>query len=141
MKSIGQVSECSLQKEKKSTDVLRKKKAASPDEPRLTYKLQFTDDKLNSTDLSDADFEQFKLAHPQLAKILAYPELLTKNSVLAAKVTQENWQSAAQQLLTAVWKIKDAVIFHSPVDVHKLGIPDYLDIVKKPMDFGTIRVT
>lgn len=121
--------------------MLKKKKTSSPDEPRLTYKLQFTDEKLNSTDLSETDFEQFKSSHPQLARILANPELLLKNSALTAKVTQENWQSAAQQLLTAVWKIKEAVIFHSAVDVHKLGIPDYLDIVKRPMDFGTIRVS
>lgn len=106
----------------------------------MAYKLQFTDDKLNSTDLTEADFEQFKNKYPHLVKVLMSPDLLTSSSLLSNKVTQENWQSAAQQLLSAVWKTKEAVIFHSPVDVHRLGIPDYLDIVKKPMDFGTIKV-
>jgi len=37
-------------------------------------------------------------------------------------------------------KIKDAEIFHKPVDPVMLGIPDYLDIIKHPMDFSTIKV-
>jgi hypothetical protein len=29
--------------------------------------------------------------------------------------------------------------FHAPVDVQALGIPDYYDKIKRPMDFGTIQ--
>ena len=29
--------------------------------------------------------------------------------------------------------------FLAPVDVVGLGIPDYLDVIKKPMDLGTIQ--
>jgi hypothetical protein len=75
-----------------------------------------------------------------LAKILLNPEFFSTNPNLMAKATQDNWQSAAQQLMCAVWKIKEAMIFYAPVDVQRLGIPDYLDIIKKPMDFGTIKV-
>jgi len=32
-----------------------------------------------------------------------------------------------------------AWIFLDPVDPQKLGILDYHDIIKKPMDFGTIK--
>lgn len=39
-----------------------------------------------------------------------------------------------------LWKSKGAYFFHSPVDPKKFNIPDYFDIVKKPMDFGTIKV-
>jgi hypothetical protein len=35
--------------------------------------------------------------------------------------------------------LKGSDIFNAPVNPEKLGIPDYLDIVKKPMDFGTIK--
>ena len=140
MKSIAQISESSFQKDRKSLDVSRKKSSkAVNEEPKYAYRLQFTDEKMVSTDLSEVDFEQFKSQYPHLAKVLANPELMSTNSVLAAKSTQENWQSAAQQLLLAVWKVKEASIFHTPVDVLKLGIPDYLDIIKKPMDFGTIK--
>lgn len=33
----------------------------------------------------------------------------------------------------------NAWIFAEPVNVEKLNIPDYYTIVKKPMDFGTIK--
>jgi hypothetical protein len=39
-----------------------------------------------------------------------------------------------------LWKVKFAYIFHQPVDPVKLDIEDYFEIVKKTMDFGTIKV-
>jgi hypothetical protein len=30
-------------------------------------------------------------------------------------------------------------IFEEPVDPVKLGLPDYFDVIKQPMDLGTIR--
>jgi hypothetical protein len=38
-----------------------------------------------------------------------------------------------------LWRTTHAWIFHEPVDPIKLGIEDYFDIIKKPMDFGTIK--
>ena len=135
------VSESSVHKEVKSIEGARKKtKPSKEEEPRFTFKLQFTDNQLNSTDVSEAEFEQFKSRYPELAEVLLNPEILSTNKNLAARANQDNWQTAAQQLLSAVWKLKDAVIFHHPVDVARLGIPDYFDIVKKPMDFSTIKV-
>jgi hypothetical protein len=32
-------------------------------------------------------------------------------------------------------------IFREPVDVKKLNLPQYLEIIKHPMDLGTIKVT
>lgn len=37
-------------------------------------------------------------------------------------------------------RIKDSELFHRPVDPDLLGIPDYFDIIKYPMDFSTIKV-
>lgn len=42
-------------------------------------------------------------------------------------------------MLMNCWKIKGAYIFHDPVDPKKFGISDYFDIVKHPMDFGTVK--
>jgi len=46
----------------------------------------------------------------------------------------------AKKILNICWKCKGAYIFHQAVDPIKLGIEDYFEIVKQPMDFGTIKV-
>jgi hypothetical protein len=43
------------------------------------------------------------------------------------------------RVLNTCWKIKGAYLFHEPVDPKKFNISDYFDIVKNPMDFGTVR--
>jgi len=42
-------------------------------------------------------------------------------------------------VLNIVWKMKGAYHFHTPVDPIKWNCPDYFDIVKNAMDFGTIK--
>ncbi|XP_045188552.1 bromodomain-containing protein 3-like isoform X3 [Mercenaria mercenaria] len=42
-------------------------------------------------------------------------------------------------LMKGVWKHQFAWPFHSPVDPDKLGLPDYFEIIKHPMDLGTIK--
>lgn len=42
-------------------------------------------------------------------------------------------------LMKGVWKHQFAWPFHLPVDPVKLGLPDYFDIIKHPMDLGTIK--
>jgi hypothetical protein len=96
---------------------------------------------LNFRDITDNEFEIFRRDFPQLAEVILNPDLLYSNPAIQAKVSQENWQSAAMQLMSAIWKIKNANIFHFPVDAVKLGIHDYFDIIKHPMDFGTIKVS
>lgn len=134
------MSEGSVQREQKSTENFKKKPKPVPSEPKTAFKLQFTDANLNSVDLGETELEEFRQKFPLVARLLAQPDLLTTSATLSTKATQENWQAAAHQLLTAAWKIKEAHLFHAPVDVKKLGIPDYLQIIKKPMDFGTVKV-
>lgn len=43
------------------------------------------------------------------------------------------------EILRTLWKHPSAVWFREPVDPVKLGILDYFDIIKEPMDFGTIQ--
>jgi hypothetical protein len=47
-------------------------------------------------------------------------------------------QAYCIKTLTALKKHRKAVAFLKPVDVVAFNIPDYLDIVKQPMDLGTI---
>jgi len=42
-------------------------------------------------------------------------------------------------IMKAMWKHQHAWPFHFPVDTIKLNLPDYFEIIKKPMDMGTIR--
>ena len=39
----------------------------------------------------------------------------------------------------AVHKHKFAWPFHKPVDPVQLGLPDYFDVIKQPMDMSTIK--
>uniref|UniRef100_A0A7I4DTH0 Bromo domain-containing protein n=1 Tax=Physcomitrium patens TaxID=3218 RepID=A0A7I4DTH0_PHYPA len=46
---------------------------------------------------------------------------------------------AVLSALKRIMKMKEAGPFNKPVDPVKLGIPDYFEVVKRPMDLGTIR--
>jgi len=63
------------------------------------------------------------------------------NIILSLRLKSvESWEKIAKKLMGMLWKVKDSEIFHKPVDPIELGIPDYTDIIKKPMDFFTIKV-
>ena len=49
------------------------------------------------------------------------------------------WDKAAKRLINSLWRVNSAQIFHHPVDPDRLQIPDYFEIVKEPIDFGTIK--
>lgn len=42
-------------------------------------------------------------------------------------------------MMKAIWKHTHAWPFHAPVDTVKLNLPDYFNIINKPMDLGTIK--
>ena len=42
-------------------------------------------------------------------------------------------------VLNRIYKMQDSIYFVHPVDPVELEIPDYFDIIEKPMDLGTIR--
>uniref|UniRef100_UPI00358F8632 bromodomain-containing protein 3-like n=1 Tax=Myxine glutinosa TaxID=7769 RepID=UPI00358F8632 len=48
-------------------------------------------------------------------------------------------QYLGKVVMKALWKHQFAWPFHQPVDVSKLNLPDYYEIIKHPMDMGTIR--
>ena len=97
--------------------------------------------------MTDAEFEQFKLDNPSVAKYfenneddtdLAPIESLQVPEVEETAPIFDQWEKAAARLLTTLKRNPKAYIFGEPVNVEALRIPDYNDIVKKPMDFGTV---
>lgn len=48
-------------------------------------------------------------------------------------------QKQALSIIKSLKRLKDAGPFNAPVDPVKLGIPTYLDVVKQPMDLGTME--
>ena len=70
----------------------------------------------------------------------------TPTTASALDSVQGHMQSAVQlelklcaDVLAALFKHKDAFLFEKPVDVEGLGLKDYHDIIKNPMDFSIIR--
>ncbi len=119
---------------------MKRKKQQNKNDIQLSYRLQFVDENFNFKDITDADFDKFRELHPQVAEMIINPSLMYEVPAFKEKIRLENWQNSAMQLVSAIWKIKNANIFYSPVDPVKLGIHDYFEIIKHPMDFGTIKV-
>jgi hypothetical protein len=53
---------------------------------------------------------------------------------------QRDWAGKCGEVLSAVLGDTRARWFDMPVDAEELGIPDYPEIVKEPMDLGTVKV-
>lgn len=50
-----------------------------------------------------------------------------------------HWEKVSARMMQILSKHTKAWIFQEPVQPEKLGIHDYFDIIKNPMDFGTIK--
>lgn len=100
----------------------------------------FTDESGKSNELTNTDFESFKQKYPQIAQMLVQADTTISDKMIKENKEKDTWEKNAKKILNTIWKIKGAFYFHTPVDPIKLKIDDYLDIVKKPMDFGTVKV-
>lgn len=50
----------------------------------------------------------------------------------------ESWESAMRKIVQKIIAKKDSDIFRDPVPYIEFGLTDYIDIVKEPMDLGTV---
>ncbi|KAJ2715393.1 hypothetical protein H4R19_001228, partial [Coemansia spiralis] len=50
-----------------------------------------------------------------------------------------DWRTMCRRVLLRLQGQKSALEFMAPVDVIRQGVPTYFDVVKQPMDLGTIR--
>ena len=92
--------------------------------------------------LTVSELFEFKKLHPEVFNILNDPislEQIEKDASDLIKVP-DCWEKIARKIINLLWKHKDAELFWKAVDPIDLGIPDYFDIIKNPMDFSTIKV-
>lgn len=94
--------------------------------------------------MNEEEFSKFKEENPDVAKYFDSedPDIADELSVpeiIDSAPIYDCWDKAAKRLINALYKLPNAFIFYEPVDHVKLNIPDYPDIIKQPMDFGTIK--
>ena len=70
---------------------------------------------------------------------LSVPPPPKKKVIAEPPAPKPVWMTLARQILSELFKKEDAWIFLRPVDPVKDMCPDYLTVIKEPMDFGTIR--
>ena len=80
------------------------------------------------------------ILHIRVLKATGYPHAIME---LADKkpdwsLSEVELTAMAGSLLMHLWNHEHAWVFDTPVDPVELGLPDYFDVVKKPMDLGTI---
>ena len=52
---------------------------------------------------------------------------------------EEETKNLCLEVLNRLQRHEYGYVFANPVDTVELGLPDYFDVIKKPMDFGTIQ--
>ena len=92
--------------------------------------------------LTEEEIDEFMIKYPEINNLLNNKSLMKK---LIDEVNDddikmcESWEKNARQLMNVLWKVKDAELFHKPVDPIELNVPNYYEIIKKPMDFSTVK--
>lgn len=101
--------------------------------------IKFTED--GKTRLSQNELSLFFQQYKDLGSLLSNPQRLAELESEADERLRdtEGWEKVARKVILALWKLKEAAIFLKPVDPIELNIPDYFTIIKKPMDFSTIK--
>jgi Bromodomain len=94
--------------------------------------------------LTTEEMAEFERSNPEIARYWQDPNSLLQLESQIQGVEQnapvcESWDLAAKRLISKLWRAPNAWIFHEPVDAEKLEIPDYFEVITRPMDLGTIR--
>ena len=85
--------------------------------------------------------EKFEEDHPELAKYWNDEDHLAalNTKSLENQVIYYHWERVAKRLLNSLWRFSPSRMFHEPVNPEKMNMPDYFEVVKNPVDFGTIK--
>ena len=99
---------------------------------RYKYTLCVVDDG-TPAEPTEADMAYFQQKFPDWHKKLT-------DSSLHAGFEVGSWQEACFSIIDGLIKQKRAEIFRNPVDPAKEGLLDYFQVIKEPMDLGTVKM-
>ena len=107
--------------------------------PRKCYLVKIEGDR--KIPLTNEEIKIFKKEHEEIYKYLVDEKEREKlkDNTEKSLLYFGAWEKQAKKLINMLWKVKGAYLFHKPVDPIELGIPDYFQIIKNPMDFSTIK--
>lgn len=119
----------------------KKREEKKRTEKKQKCQLMIVDEKGEKRVATSEELAEFERNYPDIAKYWKNPESLQELDSLSPEDIEniKPWEKPAKRLMNILWRTNHAWIFHEPVDPIKLNIPDYFDVVKKPMDFGTVK--
>ena len=126
---------------KKVREELAPRPRPSKVEKKLKCQLMVVSEKGEKRPATDEELRQFEENYPDVARFWKNPDAVQELDKISADELESlrPWEKAGKKLMNVLWRTTHAWIFHEPVDPVKLDIEDYFDIIKKPMDFGTIK--
>ena len=91
-------------------------------------------------ELSAEEMQEFIEDYPEIARFWQEPEALQSLSLPKEdNILYDSWDQVAKRIISQLMRLHSAKIFAEPVDPEKVGASDYHDVVKNPVDFGTIK--
>lgn len=110
-------------------------------ERKVRCQLMLVDDSGCKRPVTAEELAEFEEKYPDIAKYWKDPASLEELEQIDLETLEslKPWEKPGKKLMNVLWRANNAWIFHEPVDPVKLSIPDYFDVIKHPMDFGTIK--
>ena len=105
------------------------------------YLLVHIDDKGEKTKLNSDDIKNLKLNYPKIGKLLDDKDYLLNEvySLNKELLFYESWEPEALKVINELLKLPETEIFKYPVDPIENNVPNYYEVIKKPMDFSSIK--
>ena len=141
LKSKGAVDKPGKSAKKEPEAAPKKKETKKKGEKKSQCMLMVVDENGDKRALTREELDEFEKRYPEIAKYWKDPNAAEELDSMDLEVLEANrpWEKHGKKLINTLWRANQAWIFHEPVDPIKLNIPDYLEIVKRPMDLGTVK--
>ena len=99
---------------------------------RYKYSLCILNDEGELAEPTEAEVKLLRERHPEIARKL-------EDSAQSSGLVAGSWQETCHNIVDNIIRQKRAQWFKAPVDHVALGIPDYPQVIKEPMDLGTVK--